>query len=72
MVTHANLSANINAINGPSGVMTSREDVGVSWLPLNHDMGLVGMALGSLYAASPCVIMPPHDTGGPPPHRPPG
>jgi fatty-acyl-CoA synthase len=59
-LTHANLSANINAINGPAGVMTSADDVGVSWLPLNHDMGLVGMALGALYASRPCVLLPPH------------
>jgi fatty-acyl-CoA synthase len=58
-LSHANLSANIDAINGPAGLMTSAEDIGVSWLPLNHDMGLVGMALGALYAARPCVFLPP-------------
>jgi fatty-acyl-CoA synthase len=58
-LTHANLSANIQAINGPSGVMSAAGDVGVSWLPLNHDMGLVGMALGAMYAGLPCVLMPP-------------
>jgi acyl-CoA synthetase (AMP-forming)/AMP-acid ligase II len=58
-LSHANLSANVDAINGPSGLMTRPDDIGVSWLPLNHDMGLVGMALGAMYAALPCVIMPP-------------
>ena len=58
-ITHANLCANIDAINGPSGLATTDEDVAVSWLPLNHDMGLVGMALGAVYAARPCVLMPP-------------
>ncbi|HEV2986309.1 MAG TPA: fatty acyl-AMP ligase [Vicinamibacterales bacterium] len=58
-LSHANLSANIDAINGPAGLMTTGEDVGVSWLPLNHDMGLVGMALGAVYAARPCVLLPP-------------
>ena len=48
-LTHANVSANIDAFIGPSAVAASAEDVGVSWLPLNHDMGLVGMALGALY-----------------------
>jgi fatty-acyl-CoA synthase len=38
--------------------MTSADDVGVSWLPLNHDMGLIGMALGPLYSARPGVLMP--------------
>jgi fatty-acyl-CoA synthase len=58
-LSHANLSANIDAINGPSGLMTGAGDIGVSWLPLNHDMGLVGMALGAMYAALPCVLLPP-------------
>jgi acyl-CoA synthetase (AMP-forming)/AMP-acid ligase II len=58
-LSHANLSANVDAINGPAGLMTTGEDVGVSWLPLNHDMGLVGMALGAVYAARPCVLLPP-------------
>jgi len=58
-LTHANLSANIDAFGGPSAVATSTDDIGVSWLPLNHDMGLVGMALGALYAGRPCVLLPP-------------
>jgi acyl-CoA synthetase (AMP-forming)/AMP-acid ligase II len=28
-------------------------------LPLNHDMGLVGMALGAMYTQRPCVLLPP-------------
>jgi fatty-acyl-CoA synthase len=60
-LTHTNLSANIDAFNGPSGVGTSADDVAVSWLPLNHDMGLVGMTLGALYGASPCVLLPPEE-----------
>ncbi|MBI3493664.1 MAG: fatty acyl-AMP ligase, partial [Acidobacteria bacterium] len=59
-LTHANVSANVDAFNGPAGVGTSKDDVAVSWLPLNHDMGLVGMAFGALYAARPCVLLPPH------------
>jgi fatty-acyl-CoA synthase len=58
-LTHANVSANIDAFLGPSAVAASSEDVGVSWLPLNHDMGLVGMALGSLYTQRTCVLLPP-------------
>jgi acyl-CoA synthetase (AMP-forming)/AMP-acid ligase II len=58
-LTHANVSANIEAFAGPSGVAGRSDDVGVSWLPLNHDMGLVGMALGALYTKCPCVVMPP-------------
>lgn len=58
-LTHANVSANIDAFLGPSAVAASAEDVGVSWLPLNHDMGLVGMALGALYTQGTCVLLPP-------------
>jgi fatty-acyl-CoA synthase len=59
-LTHRNVSSNVDAMNGPDGVATSDGDLGVSWLPLNHDMGLVGMALGPLYARRSCVLMPPH------------
>src|SRR4051812_12546610 len=58
-LTHKNVSANIDAFLGPSGVAASPQDLGVSWLPLNHDMGLVGMALGALYTGRSCVLMPP-------------
>ena len=56
-LTHRNLSANIDGIN--RGVARSRDDVGVSWLPLYHDMGLVGMAIGALYSSLPCVLLTP-------------
>jgi len=58
-LTHANVSANIDAFLGPSAVAASSADTGVSWLPLNHDMGLVGMALGALYTGRTCVLLPP-------------
>ena len=58
-LTHANVSANIDAFLGPSAVAASAGDLGVSWLPLNHDMGLVGMALGALYTKRTCVLLPP-------------
>jgi acyl-CoA synthetase (AMP-forming)/AMP-acid ligase II len=37
----------------------SAEDAGVSWLPLYHDMGLVGMALGPIYCARPVFLLTP-------------
>jgi acyl-CoA synthetase (AMP-forming)/AMP-acid ligase II len=58
-LTHANVAANIAAFSGSEGVGARADDVAVSWLPLNHDMGLVGMAIGALYVARPCVLLPP-------------
>ena len=57
-LTHRNLCANVNAINGEHGLGTTDADSAVSWLPLHHDMGLVGMALGPLYSARPAVFLP--------------
>ena len=59
VITHRSLSANIEAINGPEGLGSAGEDVAVSWLPLYHDMGLVGMALGAMYCGRPAVVLPP-------------
>jgi fatty-acyl-CoA synthase len=59
VVTHGALAANIEGIFGPSGLDVTPGDTGVSWLPLSHDMGLVGMALGPLYGGRPVVLMPP-------------
>ena len=58
-LSHLNLAANIDGFSGPSAVAATAEDVGVSWLPLNHDMGLVGMALGAMYTQRECVLLPP-------------
>jgi fatty-acyl-CoA synthase len=57
LLSHANLLANIRALGRALGVHP--DDVCVSWLPLYHDMGLIGMWLGSLYHGVPVVIMPP-------------
>ena len=57
ILTHANLLANIRAMGMAVGVRP--DDVFVSWLPLYHDMGLIGAWLGSLYHAMPLVVMPP-------------
>jgi len=56
-LTHDNLLANIRAMGQATAV--SESDTFVSWLPLYHDMGLIGAWLGSLYFAVPLVSMPP-------------
>ncbi|HEY7288020.1 MAG TPA: fatty acyl-AMP ligase [Vicinamibacterales bacterium] len=60
VLSHRNVAANVDAINGPSGLAIGVDDVAVGWLPLSHDMGLVGLGLGPLYAASHGVFLPPH------------
>ena len=57
ILTHANLLANIRAMG--ERVEANSEDVFVSWLPLYHDMGLIGAWLGSLYYAALFVVMSP-------------
>jgi len=56
-LTHANLLANIRAFGERLEVDST--DVCVSWLPLYHDMGLIGTWLGSLYFGGPVVILSP-------------
>ena len=59
MLTHANLHANIAAISGPHGLSIGPSDIGVSWLPLYHDMGLIGVLLTAIYTQVDVVIMSP-------------
>ena len=57
VLSHANLLANIRADG--QGLAVRPTDVFVSWLPLYHDMGLIGAWLGSLYHGVPLVSMSP-------------
>ncbi|HEX3372520.1 MAG TPA: AMP-binding protein, partial [Candidatus Acidoferrales bacterium] len=57
MLTHANLLANVRSIG--EALELRNEDVGVSWLPLYHDMGLIGAWLMPLYFGFPVVVMSP-------------
>ncbi len=57
MLSHADLLANIRAMG--EAIAISSDDVFVSWLPLYHDMGLIGAWLGSLYFATPLISMSP-------------
>jgi fatty-acyl-CoA synthase len=58
-LTHANLAANIDCIMGKAGLAIGREDIAVSWLPLYHDMGLIGFVLSPLFYEVPTTYLPP-------------
>ena len=57
MLAHDNLLANIRAM-GRAAAASSRDRF-VSWLPLYHDMGLIGAWFGTLYHAIPLILMSP-------------
>lgn len=55
LLSHANLMANIRAI--AAGIDLRPTDVAVSWLPLYHDMGLIGTWLNAMVHGIPLVLM---------------
>jgi amino acid adenylation domain-containing protein len=57
MVSAQNLTHNEELIRVAFGV--TEESVIVGWLPLYHDMGLIGTALQPLYSGAHAVLMPP-------------
>ena len=57
MLTHANMLANIRAIG--QAMQAGPGDVVVTWLPLYHDMGLIGAWLTPLHFGLPVVVMSP-------------
>ena len=56
-LTHANLLANIRAM--AKAAQATPRDTFVSWLPLYHDMGLIGAWLAPMYVGFPSVVMSP-------------
>ncbi len=56
-LTHQNLLANLKTYG--EALQIKPTDVVVSWLPLYHDMGLIGAWLGSLYYGMTLVLMSP-------------
>jgi acyl-CoA synthetase (AMP-forming)/AMP-acid ligase II len=40
------------------GLRMTPDDIGVSWLPLYHDMGLIGFVLAPLFHRTPIVFLP--------------
>jgi 1-acyl-sn-glycerol-3-phosphate acyltransferase len=57
LLTHANLMANIRAIG--LGLDARPVEMGVSWLPLYHDMGLIGSWLFTMASAYPLALRSP-------------
>jgi len=57
VLTHANLLANVRA--DCTAARASSADVFVSWLPLYHDMGLIGGCFATMYLGFPVVLMSP-------------
>jgi amino acid adenylation domain-containing protein len=57
MITHRNLMANEDAIQRAFGVRT--DSIICGWLPLHHDMGLIGCILQPVYSAAACILMSP-------------
>jgi acyl-CoA synthetase (AMP-forming)/AMP-acid ligase II/acyl carrier protein len=51
LLTHGNVAANLAAIH--RGLGADRDEVAVNWMPLSHDMGLVGFHLAPLYYRCP-------------------
>lgn len=56
-VTHANLLHNQRMLEAACG--NGPHSIFASWLPLYHDMGLIGNVLQSLYLGVPAWLMPP-------------
>ena len=57
MISHGNLLANEAMIQ--AGFGQTAESVIVGWLPLYHDMGLIGNVLQPLFVGAPCILMSP-------------
>jgi len=58
VVTHRSLLANTQAILTDGLATDPKKDVAVSWLPLYHDMGLIGFVLAPLLQRLPVVYIP--------------
>jgi acyl-CoA synthetase (AMP-forming)/AMP-acid ligase II len=57
LLSQRNLVTNIHAIG--QALRINRDDVVVSWCPLYHDMGLIGVLLFAVYWRLPLVLMSP-------------
>lgn len=59
IVTHANLEANVRSLMEHGLQTISEENVGVSWLPFYHDMGLIGFVISPLFYQRNVVFLSP-------------
>src|SRR6266540_990154 len=57
MVSHSNLLRNVRIIQ--EATRQTADSVFVGWLPLYHDMGLIGIMLHSLFLGARCILMSP-------------
>ncbi len=57
IVSHANLAANLSMIQEAFG--QDERSIVVGWLPLYHDMGLIGNVLQPLWSGGRCILMSP-------------
>jgi 1-acyl-sn-glycerol-3-phosphate acyltransferase len=57
VISHANLLANVRAMWRASRI--SSVDTFLSWLPLYHDLGLIGACIGSLYVGYRLELLSP-------------
>ena len=57
MVTHGNLLHNLAQTHADGRY--GHASIGVSWLPVNHDMGLINGVLQPVFSGFPAYLMPP-------------
>jgi fatty-acyl-CoA synthase len=57
VVSHGSLLANLDGIMN-AGLQIQEDDIAVSWLPLYHDMGLIGLVLAPMWFGVPTTYIP--------------
>lgn len=57
MISHGNVAANCEQL--ARACSWNEADVQVAWLPLNHDMGLIGTLLAPILLGADAVLLPP-------------
>jgi acyl-CoA synthetase (AMP-forming)/AMP-acid ligase II len=57
ILTHGNLISNQRTLS--TLLRSTPADIGMTWLPLYHDMGLIGAVLHSIYCGGFSALMPP-------------